>query len=228
MTFPFPTYGVTVGGGGNDEFTKLLLHFDGVDGATSIIDSSPAANVITSVGGAQIDTDQSIFGGSSLLLNGSSAYLTAPDSPSWDFTADFTIDAWVRLSNLTGPRVIASVYSGSGLGWSFQYRGDRGATLIFGSGDTTIIERPWSPSVNTWYHVAVSRTAGTLRLFINGVQSGATQSNASSFSGTTTPLQIGRLSGIGFVFAGWIDELRISNGIGRWTENFVPPSKPYG
>ncbi|WPE19972.1 LamG domain-containing protein [Shinella zoogloeoides] len=227
MTFPFPTFGPLVAGG-NDAFTKLLLHFDGVDGATSIVDSSPSGNLITSVGGAQIDTDQSKFGGSSLLLNGSSTYLTAPDSPDWDFTADFTIDAWVRLSSISGPRVIASVYSGSSLGWSFQFRGDRGSTLLFGSGDTVIIERPWGPSINTWYHVAVARISGTLRLFINGVQSGAVQSNTASFSGTTTPLQIGRLSGLGFVFAGWIDELRVSNGIARWTENFSPPSRPYG
>lgn len=27
---------------------------------------------------------------------------------------------------------------------------------------------------------------------------------------------------------GYLDELRLSIGIERWTENFIPPKKPYG
>ena len=67
---------------------KLLLPFDGSNGATSTTDSSNANNSVTFVGTAQLSTAQSKFGGSSLLLDGNSDYisvsythLTLPTTP---------------------------------------------------------------------------------------------------------------------------------------------------
>ena len=54
---------------------KLLLPFDGSNGATSTTDSSNSNNTISFAGTAQISTAQSKFGGSSLLLDGNSDYL---------------------------------------------------------------------------------------------------------------------------------------------------------
>jgi hypothetical protein len=34
-------------------------------------------------------------------------------------------------------------------------------------------------------------------------------------------------TGVESFFAGWMDELRISKGIARWTANFTPPTEPY-
>ena len=33
---------------------------------------------------------------------------------------------------------------------------------------------------------------------------------------------------MGYFFNGYLDELRISKGIARWTSDFTPPSSPYG
>ena len=30
-----------------------------------------------------------------------------------------------------------------------------------------------------------------------------------------------------YYFKGWIDEVRVSKGIARWTSNFTPPTQPY-
>ena len=54
---------------------KLLLPFDGSNGATSTTDSSNTNNSVTFAGTAQISTAQSKFGGSSLLLDGNSDYV---------------------------------------------------------------------------------------------------------------------------------------------------------
>src|SRR5262245_43786787 len=53
----------------------VLIHADGVDGSASFTDSSPNAYSITANGGAQIDTAQSKFGGSSALMAGDGSYL---------------------------------------------------------------------------------------------------------------------------------------------------------
>jgi hypothetical protein len=55
---------------------SLLLHGDGANGSTTIVDSSPSPKTVTAVGNAQISTAQSKFGGSSLAFDGSGDYLT--------------------------------------------------------------------------------------------------------------------------------------------------------
>ena len=59
---------------------SLLLHGDGANGSTTIVDSSPSPKTVTAVGNAQISTTQSKFGGSSLAFDGAGDYLEAPHS----------------------------------------------------------------------------------------------------------------------------------------------------
>jgi hypothetical protein len=62
----------------------LLLHFNGANGSATFTNSSSNARTVTPSGNAQISTAQSVFGGSSLLLDGSGDYLTIADA-----TGDF-------------------------------------------------------------------------------------------------------------------------------------------
>ena len=84
--------------------------------------------------------------------------------------------------------------------------------------------------LNTWYHIAVVRENGTAKLYINGVHEGT----ANSFSTPSNSLNVV----IGSMYSaegdnhnwglnGYIDEIRISKGIARWTSNFTPPDQPY-
>ena len=67
-----PADGSTTVGDVHFPKVKLLLPFDGSNGATSTTDSSNANNAVSFAGTAQISTAQSKFGGSSLLLDGDS------------------------------------------------------------------------------------------------------------------------------------------------------------
>ena len=52
---------------------------------------------------AQLDTDQSHYGLSSLLLDGTGDYLSIPTSTEFGFgTGAFTIECWIRPSSVTG------------------------------------------------------------------------------------------------------------------------------
>lgn len=53
----------------NDANTKLLLHFDGLNGASTSVDSSSSGHVLTFNGSAQLVTGRNKFGPSSLNLN---------------------------------------------------------------------------------------------------------------------------------------------------------------
>ena len=74
---------------------SLLLYGDGVDASTAIVDSSLNNHAITVNGDAQISTNQSKFGGSSLYFDGNGDYLTSPTNTDFEFgTGDFTVELW--------------------------------------------------------------------------------------------------------------------------------------
>ncbi|MGE0338119.1 MAG: LamG domain-containing protein [Gammaproteobacteria bacterium] len=208
-----------------------LLHMDGTDGSTTFIDER--GHTFTANGNAQIDTAQSQFGGASGLFDGTGDYITTPDSADWDFgTGDFTVEFFVRFNALptSDAHTIVGNYVSGTTGWYVQFRNDApGARLTFGSsGDSPQNDFTWSPSLATWYHVAVSRAVGTARAFVDGGQIGADVTNAENISGSTGVLMVGALN-LGPIqyLNGWLDELRITKGVARYTSSFTPPSGPF-
>ena len=80
-------------------FTKSLLHFDGADASTTFTDES--GKTFTARGNAQLDTAQQKFGTASGLFDGTGDYIDTPDHADWFLgTGDFTIDFWVRFSDV--------------------------------------------------------------------------------------------------------------------------------
>ena len=187
--------------------------------------------------GAQIDTAQSKFGGASGLFDGTDDYLSLEDSPDWYFsTGDFTIEFRVRFNSLpnvgntescvycqyvdTSNRIRFGFYSTDGINVSPV------ATVI--SGGVTVLNRGPVATivVNTWYHFAFVRSGSTHYIFQDGVQL-----DSASMSGVVpnlaSSLYVGTLSGASQYFNGWLDELRVTKGLARWTANFTPPTAPH-
>ena len=70
-----------------DTSQTLLLHADGTDASTTVTDSSLNAATMTPAGNAQIDTAQSVFGGASLLFDGTGDYVDTPVHARYDIGA---------------------------------------------------------------------------------------------------------------------------------------------
>jgi len=221
---------------GVDTYTKLLIHGNGSDGATTFRDASSGHKSISVVGSAQVDTAQSVFGGASIYLPTNSC-LTLADSADWYFgTGDFTIDCWVRYAGLPGDNVGAG-YVGQHVNdsnyWFFGTWKDAGSThklrfVQFEGGSVTILRQySWATiATNTWYHVAVVRTGNTFIVFLNGVNvsQGDDTDDVADFA---AGLHIGRMTAAGHYLNGWLDEVRVSKGIARWTTDFTPPTDAY-
>lgn len=206
--------------------TVLLLHADGTDASTTFTDSSTNAKTITANGNAQIDTAQKKFGTASYLGDGTGDYVSVSDSADFNFgTGDFTVDYWVRFS--------AVEYK-----WQFMWGTDStGISVSLQSGTTFWVYRventsyvtSTAPLADTWYHVALIRTSGTVRFFVNGTQLGTDATNTATLDMNTYSKFIGTYvtDPTTYSLNGWIDEFRVVKGTAAWTTNFTPPDTPY-
>ena len=163
-----------------ETITALHIHADGTNGSTTIIDTSQFANTLTSVGGAQITTSNAKFGSGSLSLNGSTQYLSAGFENLDELYSErrLTIEAWVNFavapSTVGRYQSILSIWGENGdLSWWFGI--DTAGGLIFLWGGNTgfydprwVVQGPLSPTLNTWYNVAVDKDIETVRLYVNG------------------------------------------------------------
>ena len=217
-------------------YTKLLLPGDGADASTTILDSEAGTKkTVTAVGNAQIDTAQYKFGTGSILFDGTGDYLSLADSDDWTYGTDpFTIDFWIRFTDLTNNQGIYEQRADSSnyfaIAWVqatariyFDYTVSAGGQLRW--------YYSWSPSVNTWYHVAIVRTgATTVNVYIDGTGGATTvyYDLGGNLNDISAALHIGDASAsYSYGVNGWIDEFRISKGIAKWTSNFTPPTSAY-
>lgn len=215
-------------GSGDPYFANvsLLLHGGGADGSTTFTDSSSQANTLTRVGDTQIDTAQSKFGGSSILFDGTSDALYCDGGSEFSFgTGDFTIEFWLRFNAISPANpIIVDWRSAASI---HPYIGYISGALVFVANSGTRITGP-SLSLATWYHIAVSRVSGTTRMFVDGTQVGSDYTDANNYGvGTNRPLFSGDGAGSGNTFNGWLDEIRITKGVGRYTTNFTAPTEPF-
>ena len=81
---------------------------------------------------------------------------------------------------------------------------------------------------DVWTHVAVVRSGSTITQYINGTADGTLTSAVNIVSHGA--LQVGRAvltSSTTQMWQGYIDELRVSKGVARWTADFTPPTSAY-
>ena len=214
--------------GGNDEFTKLLLHMNVTDGFN---DSSILPKKVTANGNAQISTELSKFGGASGLFDGDGAYLTVPDSDDWNFgNEDFTVDWWeFRTSNTDAKSSIARDSATAYAPFIFGYNSGRTLYVYMTSDGTTwdiaSAKSLGEVSLDEWVHLAVVRNGKNFYAFKNGKQIGKMWESSASILSNSSSLSIGRYANIND-FGGYIDELRISS-IARWKSDFTPPGRQY-
>jgi hypothetical protein len=210
----------------NFAFNSLLLHGNGTNGSTVITDSSGSPKTVTAVGNAQISTAQSKFGGSSMLFDGTGDYLDSSRSIDFDFgTGDYTIEGWLFQSSFGINTLVDLRIFGESVA---IYSSVSNSLLTLANNSAIIGTSTFGFSTNAWNHFAVTRSAGTCRGFTNG-NLGFTITDNRDLKSTTGNLncRIGSNNTGGQGFSGYIDDLRITKGVARYTANFTPPTLPF-
>lgn len=222
---------------GNDTYTKVLLHLDGTDASTTITDSNVggSAHVWTANGNAQIDTAQYEFGGASGLFDGTGDFVSTPDSS--DFTlgsGNFTFDCWFNCNAAGGTSRALVGQSDDAFTTASSWIIRRETTNVFAlyvraisAGAFLTGTTQFTDVLNTgWHHLALVRNGNTWTIYINGILE-VSSTNSATVADSALNLFVGIRSPTQDAWLGWIDEVRLSVGIARWTANFVPPTAAY-
>ena len=223
-------------GGGNDSFTKILLHMDGTNGGTTFTDSNAGGSAHTwTASSATTNTSVFKFGTASQDSTGGGKFISTPDST--DFTAgsgDFTIDLWFN-TNGAGNGTVRYMFGhedAAGTAAQESYAGR------LGTGNVLICEAAVGATINTatgttavttagWHHAACIRNGSTWKAYLDGNQE-ASVAISGTVNDSTQVFAVGRIGAYASQqWNGYIDEFRLSVGIARWTANFTPPTCAY-
>ena len=230
------SYGGQVAGGGQDSNTKLLLNFDRT-GGTDIEDSSNTSgegHKITANGNAVIKASPFADGKSAIYFDGVDGTNVTVSSFSGIGSGNFTFEFWFNCSDVDSDTHNSMIMDGRNSsnagGFIFQIEKTNGQLFVYdgvNAGSYTN-GRPIPPSSstqiteNSWHHVALVRSSGTLKLYMDGVEAGSA-SNSSDFSSDT--LTFGKYrGGDGYNFPGYIDEVRVVVGTAVYTGDFTLPT----
>jgi hypothetical protein len=153
-------------------------------------------------------------------FDGSGDYLSLPTTPDLDFgTGDFTVECWVYITAFTALQY-EPIFANSYL----FYIGTSGQLLLFNGSTDVATGTNGSVTTNTWYHIAWTRSSGTVRMFVNGSQTGSNATVTASI-GSGNPNLIGRYSTTDL--NGFIDDFRVTKGVARYTAAFTAPTKTF-
>jgi hypothetical protein len=193
---------------------SLLLHFDG----EAIVDSSQRTKTVTMQEGAQLSAAQSKFGSGSLSV-GNVAVVAASDSDFEFGTDPFTIEFWFfLLEAIAGETRITSIGSGSN-NLNLAY-GWLGRTFSFVQDGVAHFAQSFAaPPLNQWQHLAYCRDGSTAKLFLNGSQI-IVSGNAGGISVSAGSVTVGG-------FNGYLDDVRVTKGIARYSDDFTPPAAAF-
>ena len=221
--------GVFSGGSADPYFSSvsLLLPFNGTDGSTTIIDQSVNALNPASIVNATIATAQSKFGSSSAALLGNGLITYTPQSL-LQFDGDFTLELHVYTLNNLDQVIGSSSSDGNTQIFRVNESGYVGHLSFYLNGSQVFEATAAGITNNTWHHLAICRSGTSTRMFANGQQVGATNT---TWAGTFRFDVIGAFffggSIYGYRFNGYLDNIRVTKGIARYTSNFTPPTAPF-
>lgn len=169
--------------------------------------------------------------GGSLYANGSTDYLQTTNTLASLNPAggDFTIEFWMYprssarqdLFNIQATdgsfNRLAIIYTGGNLSY---FVGTTGGATAKISGAITAAN-----FIDTWHHVALSRSGSNTRMFVNGVQAGTTYTTLDTWTSSMQMTLMRDINAATYA-TGYMSNVRMLKGTALYTANFTPPTAP--
>lgn len=216
----------------------LLVPFSDDPGASPTECRGHTLIPVSITGGSlpEITSTQQLFGQNTCFFNGS-CYFTIPDDGTFSAASgNFTVEAWVYPTALsTGSAWDNCVVGKSGVGGTSYPNWELDASLPFGtfgnptSGTTTTSSPTALTQINQWQHLALVKNGATIQVYLGGSLVGSNTLASSTLTDISSPVYIGFQTNqyAASAFVGYISNLRVTNGIARYTSNFIPSPRPF-
>lgn len=177
---------------------------------------------------AIISTGDSMFGGASLYFDGND-YIYTQGNKEFNFGTDnFNVEMWLKpdpftpSSGTTGAYGIIATTAAPTDNVGFLLAINPNYTIHWAVGNST----NWAYSntstrslaSNGWSHIALTRERDTVGLYINGELENFRNVSGLSLNNTNNRIQIGGRSLQNQYYKGYIDELRITTGVSRYSK----------
>lgn len=208
-------------------YTQLLCLFSGTNLQKRVQEETN--KVFGVLGDVSLRTAVSKFGGSSAYFDGVGDCIQF--GPASEFTVaanSWTVEGWIK-AEAVGCVIINGSQSTFPAG--FYLTVDAGLSsltvAIYNSGGG-LVGTAQSPTVNLvpdFVHFAVVRNGTTVTVYLNGV-GGSPLSVGTAILTASTYMTVGQLN-LANYFRGYLDSLRFTNGIARYTANFTPPTAAF-
>ncbi|MDC0647780.1 LamG domain-containing protein [Candidatus Pelagibacter sp.] len=184
----------------------------------------------------QVSTAQSKFGGASAYFDGGTDDYILVDHTQFShaYSDNFTYECWFRLDSL--PSLFTMLATGSTRGdylSIYKKSGTWTVTAPVSDGSTAytqIRNIGFTPSINTWYHVALVKDGASLKMFFDGTELTTNNGSAGTMSADKGWNGVSRIGdwagGTNYATSGYIDEVRWSS-TARYTSSFTPSTTAF-
>jgi len=214
----------------------LHLPMTGANNSTTFTDVSPSPKTITRSGDTKISTAQSRWGQGSGLFDGTGDYLSVADHADWSFSNNpFTVEFWIYQTETPGGTaywgiVGQGVNTASNHSFLIYYNASLQIICTVSNGTGLLysgVVTAGNNSLNAWHHCAVSVVPAEGKVYgaFNGVISVGSHS-AFTVPNCSLALEIGRYTSGHYLKNAYLQDLRITKGVARYTADFTPPSGP--
>ena len=217
---------------------------------TTFTDNSPNALAITAYGNATAGATGpfTYTRGNSVYFDGSGDNLFLPSSPTMNFASgNWTIEGWVLVTtrttnyplifgnnrgSFTTDALAITASNSDNVSYNNKF------VIAWGSagwsspsaGNSQLLVSSVANVTGSWYHLAIVRNGTSVKMYRDGTEvASATVSAGATFNWgfNGTLMGGGNWDGAQGAFNGYLNNMRITPGIARYTANFTPPAQPF-
>ena len=210
----------------NSNYTTSLITTDGSTGNnTAFVDSSTNGATITASGDPKLTTYSPYRdGGYSVKIDSTgNDWIYANSHSDFNFgTGDFTVEFWMKSQKSDQwLLLIDQQYQAQGISIWINPTNQ----LVYYPNSSTPALTSQALPMTDWIHVALVRSSGTTKFYVNGVWNSTSYSDSQNFN-TNLPIKIGSDYNQGpYGYIGYFRDVRVTN-TAVYSSDFTPPTEP--
>ena len=212
---------------------SLLLHLNGVNNTSVVTDSSPRPKTATINDSPVLKTGVYKFGTASMYFDGVNDSISFANNTDFQFgSGDFTCEFFINLvaERPSGSNMVLTgiaTTGGDGItGWQLGFYNSTYLKRIYLYGGSVSGNTYTDLTLNVWHHIAFTRSVNTWRLFKDGVLEGSFNDSAVVNTSATRSLYFAGIAS-SLAMNAYLDEIRITKGVARYTAGFTPPTAEF-